>query len=89
MASIKAFKKDVNNAIGMLIDAIYYLELSNPKLDLKKSEALIDEALDVFDGLIAEVHEAKREGSKAAYQALKANYTKKIGGLEAKLQKLA
>ncbi|MGA0430980.1 MAG: hypothetical protein ACO3M9_03265 [Flavobacteriaceae bacterium] len=89
MASIKAFKKDVNNAIGMLIDAIYYLELSNPKLDLKKSEALIDEALEVFDGLIAEVHEAKREGSKAAYQALKANYTKKIGGLEAKLQKLA
>jgi predicted nucleotide-binding protein (sugar kinase/HSP70/actin superfamily) len=89
MASIKAFKKDVNNAIGMLIDAIYYLELSNPKLDLKKSEALIDEVLEVFDGLIAEVHEAKREGSKAAYQALKANYTKKIGGLEAKLQKLA
>ena len=89
MASIKAFKKDVNNAIGMLIDAIYYLELSNPKLDIKKSEALIDEALEVFDSLIVEVHEAKREGSKAAYQALKANYTKKIGGLEAKLQKLA
>lgn len=88
MASIKAFKKDVNNAIGMLIDAIYYLELSNPKLDIKKSEALIDEALEVFDSLIAEVHEAKREGSKAAYQALKANYAKKIGGLEAKLQKL-
>jgi hypothetical protein len=88
MASIKGFKKDVNTAIGTLIDTIYYLELSNPKMDLKKSEALIDEALEVFDSLITEVHGAKREGSKAAFQALKTNYDKKMAGLEAKLQKL-
>ena len=49
MASIKKLKKDINNSIGSFIEDVYLWELNNPKSDIKKSEALIDESIDLFD----------------------------------------
>ena len=89
MASIKAFKKDVNTEIAILIDAIYEIELTHPEVDLKKTDALIDEAITAFDNLIAEVNAAKRNKSKDSFKALKEKYTKTLVGLHAKLAKLA
>lgn len=89
MASIKAFKKDVNTEIATLIDAIYEIELTHPEVDLKKTDALIDEAITAFDTLIAEVNAAKRNKSKDCFKALKEKYTKTLTGLHAKLNKLA
>jgi hypothetical protein len=89
MASIKAFKKDVNTEIATLIDAIYEIELTHPEVDLKKTDALIDEAITAFDTLIAEVNAAKRNKSKDGFKALKEKYTKTLTGLHAKLNKLA
>jgi hypothetical protein len=89
MASIKAFKKDVNTEIANFIDAIYEVELTQPEIDLKKTDALIDEALDAFDDLIDQVNAVKREKSKASFKKLNAHYTKTLEGLHAKLQKLA
>ena len=89
MASIKAFKKDVNTEIATLIDAIYEIELTHPEVDLKKTDALIDEAITAFDTLIAEVNAAKRNKSKDGFKALKEKYTKTLTGLHTKLNKLA
>ncbi len=89
MASIKAFKKDVNTEIATLIDAIYEIELTHPEVDLKKTDALIDEAITAFDTLIAEVNAAKRNKSKDRFKALKEKYIKTLTGLHAKLNKLA
>ena len=89
MASIKAFKKDLNTEIATLIDAIYEIELTHPEVDLKKTAALIDEAIAAFDTLIAEVNAAKRNKSKDSFKALKEKYTKTLTGLHAKLNKLA
>ena len=36
MPSIKSLKKEINNKIGEIIEDVYALELSNPKIDLKK-----------------------------------------------------
>lgn len=89
MASIKAFKKDVNTEIATLIDAIYEIELTHPEVDLKKTDALIDEAITAFDTLIAEVNAAKRNKSKDGFKALREKYTKTLTGLHTKLNKLA
>lgn len=63
MASIKQLKKDINNIIGALIEEIYVWELINSKADFKKSEALIDEAITLFDRLIIKIHNKPTEGS--------------------------
>jgi len=57
MASKKQLKKDINNSVGALIEEIYVWELMNPKGDFKKSEKLIDEAINLFDELIIKIHD--------------------------------
>jgi len=59
MANIRNLKKDINYVFGDIIEAVYIWELSNPKADAKKSEAIIDEAIAGFDELIAKVNDKK------------------------------
>jgi len=59
MANIRDLKKDINYVFGDIIEAVYVWELSNPKGDFKKSEAIIDEAIAGFDELIAKVNDKK------------------------------
>ncbi len=56
MASIRELKKYINNVLGDIIEAVYIWELTNPEKDTKKSEAIIDEAIDTFDDLIIKVN---------------------------------
>ena len=55
MANIRDLKKDINYVLGDIIEAVYIWELSNPDADTKKSEAIIDEAIEVFDDLMPKV----------------------------------
>ena len=64
MASIKKLKKDINNSIGSFIEDVYLWELNNPKSDIKKSEALIDESIDLFDRLISKVKISDKKNAK-------------------------
>jgi len=57
MANIRNLKKDINYVFGDIIEAVYIWELSHPKADSKKSEAIIDEAIAGFDELIAKVND--------------------------------
>lgn len=57
MANIRDLKKDINYVFGDIIEAVYIWELSNPKADSKKGEAIIDEAIAGFDDLIAKVND--------------------------------
>ena len=70
MASIKLLKKEINNDIGDLIEEIYLWELSNPDADLAKSEQLIDEAINVFDGLILKINAVKGDNKKLQFKAI-------------------
>ncbi len=56
MASIRNLKKDVNYVLGDIIEAVYIWELTNPEKDTKKAESIIDDAIDVFDNLIAKIN---------------------------------
>ena len=56
MSSRKHLKKEINDTLGALIEEVYVKELSSPKLDTKKSEKIIDEAISLFDDLIQQMH---------------------------------
>ena len=70
MPSIKSLKKEINNDIGDLIEEIYLWELSNPKGDLTKSEKLIEEAIQIFDDLMAKINSIGGENLKGKFKAL-------------------
>ncbi len=70
MPSIKSLKKEINNDIGDLIEEIYLWELSNPKGDLTKSEKLIEEAIQIFDDLMAKINSISGENLKGKFKDL-------------------
>lgn len=61
MASIRDLKRDINYVLGDIIEATYLHEIANPKIDLKKTDAIIDEAIAVFDDLITKVNDRSVE----------------------------
>ncbi len=88
MASIKDLKKDINYTLGDIIEECYVWELLNPKKDTKKSEAIIDEAIDTFDELIASVHAKNVENKKAHFKSISTDLEEKATALVAKINKL-
>ena len=71
MASKRDLKKDINYVLGDIIEAVYIWELTNPKKDIKKSEGIIDEAIDVFDELITKVNLKDIENKKSHFNEVK------------------
>lgn len=88
MASIKNLKKDINYVLGDIIEECYVYELADPKADTKKSEAIIDEAIDTFDELIEKVHAKNVENKKAHFKEINAELEEKATALLKKINKL-
>lgn len=70
MASVRILKRDINYVLGDIIEAVYIWELTNPKKDDKKAEAIIDEAIETFDELIEKVNAKKVENRKQHFKAI-------------------
>ncbi len=88
MANIKNLKKDINYVFGDIIEAVYIWELSNPKADIKKSEAIIDDAIAGFDELIAKVNDKSVEDRRAHLKAINIELESKGRELIDKINKL-
>lgn len=71
MSNIRDLKKDINYVIGDIIEAVYVWEFSNPNQGKDKSEAIIDEAIIVFDDLIEKVNDRKVENKKAHFKSVR------------------
>lgn len=84
MASIKNLKKDINYVLGDVIDEC----LSKLTDDTKASEAIVDEAITVFDDLMAKVNAKDVENKKAHFKAIGAELESKAGELLDKINKL-
>jgi hypothetical protein len=84
MANIRDLKKDINFVLGDIIEAVYVWEYT----DTKKSEAIIDEAIETFDGLIARVNDRSAENKKAHFKAINGDLETKGLALIEKLNKL-
>ena len=88
MASIKNLKKDINDVLGDVIGECYVWELENPKADNRKSEAIIDEAVETFDQLIAKIHSKDVENKKEHFRSISAELESKATALLEKVNKL-
>ena len=88
MANVRNLKKDINYVLGDIIEAVYIWEYTNPDKDTKKSEAIIDEAIDVFDELIAKVNDKAVKNKKAHFKGVKDELETKGRALIEKINKL-
>ena len=88
MANVRDLKKDINYVLGDIIEAVYVWEYSNTDKDTKKSEAIIDEAINTFDELIAKVNDKKAENKKAHFKAISSELEDKGRALIEKINKL-
>lgn len=89
MANVRDLKKDINYVLGDIIEAVYVWEYSNTDKDTKKSEAIIDEAIEVFDELIAKVNDKSVENKKAHFKAINQELEEKGRALIEKINKLS
>ena len=88
MASVKNLKKDINYVLGDVIEECYMWELVNPKADAKKAQAVINEAIESFDGLITRVNDKKVENKNAHFKSVQSDLETVASGLLEKLNKL-
>ena len=88
MANVRDLKKDINFVLGDIIEAVYVWEYSNTDKDTKKSEAIIDEAITTFDGLIAKVNDRSVDNKKAHFKTINSELEEKGRALIEKLNKL-
>ena len=84
MASIKNLKKDINYVLGDIIDEC----IVSASGDAKKIEAIVDEAIVVFDELIAKVNAKNIENKKTHFKAIEEELEKKATKLLTKVNKL-
>ena len=89
MANVRNLKKDINYVLGDIIEAVYIWEYTNTDKDTKKSEAIIDEAINVFDELIAKVNDKSVKDKKAHFNAIKSELETKGKALIDKIYKLS
>ncbi len=88
MANKRDLKKDINYVLGDIIEAVYVWEYNNTDKDTKKSEAIIDEAIETFDSLIAKVNDRAVEDKKAHFKAVNQELEDKGRALIEKINKL-
>jgi len=89
MANKRILKKDLNYVLGDIIEAVYVWQFANPAKDDTESEKIIDEAIAVFDELIAKVNDRKVEDKKAHFKAINQELEAKGRALIEKINKLA
>lgn len=72
MPSVKNLKKDINFVLGDIIEAVYIHEMTSEGKPTEATNAVIDEAITSFDGLIVKVNEKKVENKKAHFKQINA-----------------
>ena len=88
MGNVRDLKQDINYVLGDIIEAVYVWEYTNTSKDNKKSEAIIDEAIETFDALISKVNERKVENKKAHFKAINTELETKGRALIEKINNL-
>lgn len=88
MASVRNLKKDINYVLGDIIESVYVWELTNTDKDNKNSQAIVDEAIQNFDELMAKVNDKTAENKKQHYKSIGKELEDKAISLVEKVNKL-
>ena len=70
MPSVKNLKKDINFVLGDIIEAVYIYEMTTSGKPSDQTNAIIDEAISSFDGLISKVNAKNVENKKAHFKQI-------------------
>ncbi|MBM1107954.1 hypothetical protein JQC67_17495 [Aurantibacter crassamenti] len=89
MASVKGLKKDINNVLGDIIEAVYIVEASNSNNVSKEGEEVIESVISTFEELIAKVNQRKVENRKKHLNSVKDELETKARALVEQVNKLA
>ncbi len=88
MASIRDLKKDINNVLGDIIEAVYIMENTLQKEGSKEGTAIIDQAIDTFDDLIARVNQKEVADRQKHLREVRASLEKEATELVNRLNKM-
>ena len=88
MANIKNLKKDINYVLGDIIEAVYLYEMTTTGKPSAETDALIDEAIAAFDGLISKVNAKNVENKKAHFKQIRKEYEAAANQFVAKINEL-
>lgn len=88
MANIKNLKKDINYVLGDIIEAVYLYEMTTTGKPSAETDALIDEAIAAFDGLIVKVNAKNVENKKAHFSQINKDLEETANQLVAKINAL-
>ena len=88
MASIRNLKRDINNVLGDVIEAVYIVEASKGTEPTKEGSAIIDKAIDTFDTLIAKVNDTSVPNRRAHLKEVRNSLEKKATELVDRINKL-
>jgi len=89
MASIRLFKKEVNDLLSEVIERCYECQLTADDKIHAKAESIIDEAIETFDSLIHKLSKNDVENYKQHIKSLKVELNEKYEKLLADVQKLS
>lgn len=88
MASIRDLKKNVNDVLGNIIDAVYIVEATSGNKVSKEGEKIIDDAIGTFDELITKINQKKVENKKTHLKEVRDDLEKKATALVEKVNAL-
>ncbi|MFM1877505.1 MAG: hypothetical protein RLZZ241_371 [Bacteroidota bacterium] len=89
MASIRNLKKDINNVLGDLIDAVYFVEQGLGREITQEGEAIIDKAITVFDELIVAVNQKNIERPSGHFKNIRKSLMEEATALVDRINNLA
>ena len=88
MASIRDLKKDINNVLGDIIEAVFLLEDTKDQPESKEGSAIVESAIAAFDKLIVKVNDRNVEDRSAHLKKVRAELEKEAKSLITKVNKL-
>ncbi|HLV62024.1 hypothetical protein [Galbibacter sp.] len=89
MASVRNLKRDINNVLGDIIEAVYIWEISTENPNSKEGDKIIDKAIATFDTLIEKVNDKSVENRKAHLKDVNKELETKANALIEELNKLS
>ncbi|WP_149277594.1 hypothetical protein [Pareuzebyella sediminis] len=88
MASVRDLKKDINNVLGDIIEAVYIVEATGNDVSSKEGNKVIDEAIETFDDLIQKVNDKSVDNRQKHLKNVRQELDKKAEKLAEKVNKL-
>lgn len=88
MANIRDLKKDINNVLGDLIEAVYVVEGTSDTENKKEGSEIIENAIDTFDELIAKVNRRDVKDRKKHLKEVRKELEVKAQALAERINKL-